>query len=632
VVDDAAGEARPPAQKKEKNVMGHQATEAGAAIIAFQQHLREQCSRICPDPEMFRFWQVHEKEKLPYEDFYTAVGDLESSYLQGDRGFGWLDVLKRKLDYTVKVMKLSMHAFAFLAGNRIVFYPTPCNAPLIFTSNNVGTQLDVFHLSCMGWDEVLKIKENIDTFHESAPIPNYKARTLRDLFSWPFKKVFQDIAFLPSHRFERRHPIHSPTFNPFNGLAMAPFVKEVETCRDRTALPMILNWLNYAFCDDTPEFLNLLTRFAQLLRSPEVRPECGFAFVGPFGQGKTKAMEILRELLGHELFLKIDRDHTVSSRFNKSEADKLVLCYDDVPAKELGSNFLNLVTGTQKKVEGKGENETEVDNFARVVVLNNRGDNLPALERKQRRLTIHAVNFEFSTDWTPTAKEKFGEKLHEVFVKGTGVYQFANFLYAFAESPLYDPASINKPLANKATQYWEIQHEIRDKPVSGFLYQLTSRGFLKQSFNMMGQHSRYWPDADEEVSWDEFFTLFVELHAAKKTMLMDEFKKLVCEIAGDLITQGVNGFTMKPLTHWKTAFRTGLDTAAATTPDRRQRVIRELGENTAYTFFKKCPLLDEVDYMTPRSQDYARGGTVATSETREAATLNSMLSGFPITL
>ncbi|MEB0056721.1 primase-helicase family protein [Variovorax sp. LG9.2] len=144
---------------------------------------------------------------------------------------------------------------------------------------------------------------------------------------------------------------------------------------DSGALQDIFGHLLENICNENVAYFEYLLKWlAHMMQKPAVRPKTGIAIIGSQGTGKGVFMDFLRVLLGGDRNCNTTASSTDTKSFNFALANKVLVVFDEATfaGDRSQSDFMKkLVTEPRLRVEQKGIDAFEVDNFARVLITSN---------------------------------------------------------------------------------------------------------------------------------------------------------------------------------------------------------------------------------------------------------------------
>lgn len=144
---------------------------------------------------------------------------------------------------------------------------------------------------------------------------------------------------------------------------------------DPSALKDILEHMLQNICNGNVAYFDYLIRWlAHMMQKPDVRPKTGIAIIGSQGTGKGVLIDFLRLLLGGDRNCNTTASSTDTKSFNFALANKVLVAFDEATfaGDRRQSDFMKkLVTEPRLRVEQKGIDAYEVDNFARVLITSN---------------------------------------------------------------------------------------------------------------------------------------------------------------------------------------------------------------------------------------------------------------------
>jgi hypothetical protein len=156
----------------------------------------------------------------------------------------------------------------------------------------------------------------------------------------------------------------------------------------------ILDHLRTVWCKGNMEhFHYLMTWFAHMVQKPEEKPGVAVVIKGEKGAGKSIIQEKLwKRILGAH-FLKLDKQGTVTGRFNAHLEDKLMIVLEEAVwagDKAAEGTLKSLITDRLLPVEAKGYDLREVDSYCRLFLNTNEHWAVPATRGERRFFVLKA--------------------------------------------------------------------------------------------------------------------------------------------------------------------------------------------------------------------------------------------------
>lgn len=156
----------------------------------------------------------------------------------------------------------------------------------------------------------------------------------------------------------------------------------------------ILEHLQNVWCRGNKEhFEYLMMWFAHMVQKPEEKPGVAVVIKGEKGAGKSIIQEKLwKKILGAH-FLKLDKQGTVTGRFNSHLEDKLLIVLEEAVwagDSSAEGTLKSLVTERLLPVEAKGYDLREVDSYCRLFFNTNEHWAVPATRDERRFFVLRA--------------------------------------------------------------------------------------------------------------------------------------------------------------------------------------------------------------------------------------------------
>lgn len=174
----------------------------------------------------------------------------------------------------------------------------------------------------------------------------------------------------------------------------------------------ILDHLRMVWCrGNEGHFHYLMTWFAHMVKHPEDKPGVAVVIKGEKGAGKSIIQEKLwKKILGAH-FLKLDKQGTVTGRFNAHLEDKLLIVLEEAVwagDKAAEGTLKSLITERLLPVEAKGYDLREVDSYCRLFLNTNEQWAVPATRGERRFFVLRASDEKVGND------QYFEELVYEI--------------------------------------------------------------------------------------------------------------------------------------------------------------------------------------------------------------------------
>jgi len=210
---------------------------------------------------------------------------------------------------------------------------------------------------------------------------------LRDWTSDPERLKYEKMDFLPGLE------CPSDVLNTFKGF---PTPKETGgTIEPFLDLLQILG-------NHRPDVIDYITQWtAHMFQKPGEMPRVGLVFKGEQGIGKNSYTELLKRLLGNDLYFETsDPMNDLFGRFSTFKENKICLVLNESDPKQTFPNnqkIKDLITNTSMNIESKGIKAYSIKSFMRLIFLSN--NDVPVkIERGDRRLVVAHVSDERKGD------------------------------------------------------------------------------------------------------------------------------------------------------------------------------------------------------------------------------------------
>ena len=164
-------------------------------------------------------------------------------------------------------------------------------------------------------------------------------------------------------------------FNTFKDVSVKP-IEGVDVSE-------MLDHIHDNICNENTEYYHYVVKWlAHLVQHPAKRPMTGIAIIGDQGTGKGVFIDFLKRLMGGPRNANTTASSDDTKGFNYALGNKLLVVFDEATfaGDRKQSDFMKkLVTEPRIRIEQKGLDAYEVDNFARVMITsNNRNSAVPA--------------------------------------------------------------------------------------------------------------------------------------------------------------------------------------------------------------------------------------------------------------
>jgi hypothetical protein len=159
----------------------------------------------------------------------------------------------------------------------------------------------------------------------------------------------------------------------------------------------ILHHIRHNICNARADYGDYLIKWlAHMVQFPQIRPKTAIAVIGEQGTGKGVLMDFLKQMLGGERNCNTTASSTDTKSFNYALANKLLVVFDEATfaGDRTQSDFMKkLISEPKIRVEQKGLDAYEVENFTRVLITsNNMASAVPAGVGARRWLIMECRN------------------------------------------------------------------------------------------------------------------------------------------------------------------------------------------------------------------------------------------------
>lgn len=226
---------------------------------------------------------------------------------------------------------------------------------------------------------------DVATFHQNlAPHTlshgDKKVQISRKWIASPDRRDYQGLCFLPGKK-----PLPG-FYNLWRGFAVE-VLDRAPTKQEKASLDAFLEHAKNNVCaGEESLFVWLMGYFAHLVQRPWELPLVALVFRGKKGVGKNALVERVGHLLGNH-FTVVSNRRYLTGNFNSFLENQLMLVLDeafwsgDKPSEGI---LKDLITGTHRQIERKGQEPYRVKNCLRTVIIGNEGWLVPATEDERR--------------------------------------------------------------------------------------------------------------------------------------------------------------------------------------------------------------------------------------------------------
>ncbi len=306
-------------------------------------------------------------------------------------------------------------------------------------------------------------------------------------------------------------PVIEGRLNTYRDVSVA-----AEAQPDQRALDDMLHHIRHNICSGRDEYADYLIKWlAHMVQYPAIRPKTAIAVIGDQGTGKGIFIDFLKQMLGGDRNCNTTASSTDTKAFNVALANKLFVVFDEATfaGDRQQSDFMKkLVTEARIRVEPKGIDAYEVENFVRVFITsNNMTSAVPAGIGARRWLIIECRN-DVDAAWLKTLATKVGNNgLVDGAVKGYASW-FKHYLQTMILDG-FDPLAL--PLQDTGFDT-KLNVLYREDPIKAFLWEwLRADGltlYRQRHTRENGETIEY--DAalkwEREVLFADFYAVFEE--------------------------------------------------------------------------------------------------------------------------
>lgn len=281
-------------------------------------------------------------------------------------------------------------------------------------------------------------------------------------------------------------------------------VKRVEPPNSQALYP-ILEHIRTNICNGKDTYANYLFQWlAHMVQKPAERPGTGIAVIGEQGTGKGLLTEFIKRMLGGPRNANTTASSSDTKSFNFALGNKLFVAFDEATfaGDRHQADFMKkLITEPRIRIEQKGIDAFEVDNFARVFITSNNMTSAVPVALGDRRWLI----IECRDVVDPTF-------MRELVAYVADDRNAAYFKYYLESLPLegFDPKQV--PIQDTGFEN-KLQGAYRNDAVVGFLWDwLTAKDLtltLTQKSNVGGDII----ESEKLIAWDRkiLFVWFYQL-------------------------------------------------------------------------------------------------------------------------
>jgi len=289
-------------------------------------------------------------------------------------------------------------------------------------------------------------------------------------------------------------------FNTYRDVSVQPL--------EGVELSEMLDHLHDNLCNGNTEYYTYLMKYlAHMVQRPNERPMTGIAIIGGQGTGKGIFIEFLKRMMGGSRNVNTTASADDTKSFNFSLGNKLLVVFDEATfsGDRKQADFMKkLVTEPRIRIEQKGLDAYEVDNFARVIITsNNMQSAVPASIGARRWLIIECQN-----DLSQEQLAEFAQTMAErQYAQGFKHYLLNYDITGFDTTKL--------PQQNTGFQT-KLHNHYKEDPIYAFLCEWLSAPALIMFRMMKGDGADPSAEFDERLTWDQevlfstFYAVFKE--------------------------------------------------------------------------------------------------------------------------
>lgn len=234
----------------------------------------------------------------------------------------------------------------------------------------------------------------------------------------PEIKTFDRIVFDPS----RSNPKDLNLFSDYCSIANNKNVKEVSISRVLEHIKSICGY-------DEACYEYFLNYTAHTIQKPEQHNDVAVVMYGREGVGKNIILQLIGDVIGSQYYGESSEPRDLFGQFATGMYKKIMFVYDESDKKDT-TGFMNrlktLVTGRKLRVELKGKDSFEVDNYCRLFFPTNNTQPFPITKGNRRWFYLKSSNKYVQLP----DKERFDyfDSLAKHFKDPNVIYSFYKFL------------------------------------------------------------------------------------------------------------------------------------------------------------------------------------------------------------
>ncbi len=242
--------------------------------------------------------------------------------------------------------------------------------------------------------------------------------------------------------------------NMWQGFHVQPFSEPVS---ENDIAPFIQYLREVISSNLEDQYAWVLAWVADIFQKPNRKPGTALSLVGKQGAGKSiLGAKILRPIIGRTHSYVTSDLEGVVGKFNQDSAGKLIIqCDEALNDKQLatGNRLKALITDGIRRIEGKGVNSVQVEDYARLLLTSNHIANSAPVDADDRRYTIIRVSDKYAAKRTDASDALTSEEKTEYwreFVKWLEEEETLPKIMRFLMDHEYDERLIRVPLENEA--------------------------------------------------------------------------------------------------------------------------------------------------------------------------------------
>ena len=241
-------------------------------------------------------------------------------------------------------------------------------------------------------------------------------------------------------------------------------ILDTEKFDEKNIEPILYHIKDVMANGDNVVYEYLLNYFAHLLQKPYQRTCVCLCFKSIEGTGKTLFLDIIRKIMGEDLYTTTNEMERVLGRFNDLSANKILINFNETNwggDKKCKGKFKALITDDKIAIEEKGKSIYVTDNYANCIISSN-NEWLISISKDDRRFCAIECKNE------PLSKTKY-EIINKIDLQ-----EIANYFYN------RDISKFDSRLFPK-TKFHEDQIQLNWDSVQNFVNELLNEEYKKYS-------------------------------------------------------------------------------------------------------------------------------------------------------